>query len=350
MDLAVIIVTHNQHDLLRQCLRSVLAAMNGVEGEVVVVDNASTDATQQVMAGEFPQVRVIHNQTNLHYTRAVNQGMRATDAQYVFLLNDDTEVEPDCLRALIAFMDAHPRCGAVGPMLVSPDFDVQRSAQKFPTPFREIMCGVGIAWWLRNRQWAAGMQSQYPAPMETQIVDWACGGALLLRRSVMERLGYHDVSYLFYRDDPDIGMRMRLAGWEVWYNSNARVIHHHGMSTVKTNSKTRFELVSVRSRRHYHRKFHGLPAVILVECCYGVSALLRAFKSLALLRLQAAAEQWQKFVLLFEALAVPPEEREAIAGYHDASYNGMDAGPNSDTCRADRINPVSRCTEEGVQP
>jgi hypothetical protein len=324
MDLAIVVVTHNHHDLLRQCLRSALAAIDGIDGEVVVVDNASMDATPQVMADEFQQVRVIRNETNVHYTRAVNQGMRATSGRFVFLLNDDTVVEPHCFRKLIAFMDAHPRCGAVGPTLVSPEGDVQVSAQRFPTPARVIMNASGIAWRLRKRRWAAAIQTQYPSPMSTQIVDWVCGGAMFLRRTAIEELGYHDENYLFYFDDPDIGMRMREAGWEVWYCPDTHLVHHHGMSTVKTKSKVRFDLIAVRSRRHYHRKFHGLPESFLVECCYGFCNLLRAFKSLALFRGNKAAQEWRSFVLLFRALAVPAEEAEAIAGYRHAPYNGME--------------------------
>ena len=115
MELSVIVVTYNQHDLLRKCLRSVLSAMEGIRGEVVVVDNASVDATPEVMSEEFPTVRYIRNRANLHYTRAVNQGMRATSGRYAFLLNDDTEMAPDTFSKLIAFMEAPSSLRRRGP-------------------------------------------------------------------------------------------------------------------------------------------------------------------------------------------------------------------------------------------
>ena len=323
VDLAVVVVTHNQHDLLRQCLRSALTALEGMKGEIIVVDNASVDATPRVMASEFPLVRAIRNETNLHYTRAVNQGMRATNGRYVCLLNDDTEVKPDCFGNAVDFMDGQPRCGALGPMLVSPGGDVQISAQKFPTPFREVMAVTGMAWRLRHRRWGANMQREYPMPMGTQVVDWVCGGAIFLRRSVMVSLGYHDEGYLFYRDDPDIGMRMRSAGWEVWYFPGSCVVHHHGASTVKTDSKVRFDLIAVRSRRHYHRKFHGTLAAGVVEGFIGLCTVLRGLKALLLGRFQLAMGHWRELILMFEALVSPREEREAIAGYRHALYNGM---------------------------
>lgn len=324
MTVSTVVVTRNQHDLLRQCLRSIVAAMEQVGGEVLVVDNASTDATARVLAEEFPSVSVIQNKTNVHYTRAMNQGIRATTGRYVFLLNDDTMLEPDCLHKLSSFMDSHPRCGGAGPMLVSPEGEYQISAQKFPTPFREIMMLSGIAWRLRGRKWSARIQPRYPEPMGTQIVDWVCGGAIFLRRSILEELGCHDENYLFYRDDPDIGMRLKSAGWEVWYLPDARVVHYHGMSTVKTTSKVRFDLIGVRSRRHYHRKFHGLLGSFAVECAYGLLAALKLFKSLLLGRLSQAGKYWHEIRLLFAACAMPIEERDAIEGYRHAAYNGMD--------------------------
>lgn len=347
MEVAVVVVTHNQHDVLRQCLRSVLTAMENMAAELVVVDNASVDTTQRMLAEEFPQVRVIRNETNLHYTRAANQGMRATGGRYVCLLNDDTEVTPNCFRNVIAFLDDHSRCGAVGPMLISPQGDVQVSAQKFPTPLREIMAVTGLAWYLRKKPWAAGIQREYPMPMQTQVVDWVCGGAIFLRRSVMEELGYHDEQYLFYRDDPDIGMRTRSAGREVWYLTDARVVHHHGASTVKTESKLRFDLIAVRSRRHYHRKFHGMLAMGLIEGCYGMCSVMRAFKSLVLGRFTAAGEQLRSLIVMFKALAIPEEEKQAIAGYRNAAYNGMAVLPDRCPNEVGRVGAVEWEMENG---
>ena len=296
--------------------------MDQMDGEVLVVDNASRDATTTVLAEEFPTIRVIRNEVNVHYTRAVNQGMRATTGKYVFLLNDDTELEPDSLQTLTAFAEAHPRCGAVGPASFLPGHsEPEPSAQRFPTPLRELMAISGVAWMLRH--WAASIQKLYAMPMRSQRVDWVGGGFIFLRRKVIEALGYHDENYLIYRDDPDIGMRLRAAGWEVWYCAEARLMHHHGMTTVKTANRLRFDLIAVRSRRHYYRKFHGLGGAVAVECTDGMITLLRALKSLLLLRVGTAREHGAHLLTLFEAFQMPDEERRAIAGYRAAAHNGI---------------------------
>jgi N-acetylglucosaminyl-diphospho-decaprenol L-rhamnosyltransferase len=323
MDIAAIVVTHNQHDVLRTCLRSVFAAMEGVDGEVIVVDNQSTDATPQVVTNEFPAARYIRNDVNLYYTRAVNQGMRATSAEFVFLLNDDTEMEPQCVRHLIEFMRAHPKCGAVGPALRSPTHELQTSAQRFPTPYREFMTKLGIAYQLRKMRLGAGMQKQYPEPLGTRQVDWVCGGATFFRRALMEEVGYHDEHYLFYRDDPDIGMRLVKRGWEVWYCPETYLLHHHGKSTVKTPRRVRFEIIDARSRRHYYRKFHGWLAMMAVESAYLTVALLRALKSAVLFRFAKAGQDLRTARVLFEAIAMPEEERNAYAGYGRCAFNGL---------------------------
>jgi GT2 family glycosyltransferase len=324
MDIAVIVVTHNQHDVLRTCLRSVFAAMEGVDGEVIVVDNMSTDATPQVMTTEFPGARYIRNEVNLYYTRAVNQGMRATSAEFVFLLNDDTEMEPKCVRHLMEFMRAHPKCGAVGPALRSPEHQLQTSAQLFPTPYREITTVLGIAHLLRNTKPGQGMKKQYQEPMETRQVDWVCGGASFFRRALMQEMGYHDEHYLFYRDDPDIGMRLKKLGWEVWYCPETYLLHHHGKSTVKTPRRVRFEIIDARSRRHYHKKFSGFLAMLAVEWAYLTAALMRGIKAAVCGNFAKAGKNFRTARVLFEAIAMLEEEKNAYAGYGRCAFNGLD--------------------------
>ncbi|MBS0197412.1 MAG: glycosyltransferase family 2 protein [Planctomycetes bacterium] len=324
MRVSVIIVTFSQHDLLRICLRSAQRAMQSVDGEIIVVDNASTDATPKVVEEEFPGVRLIRNPVNLYYTRAVNQGMRAAKGEFVYLLNDDTELEPANITELLQFMQEHPKCGVVGPMLRSPQHEYQVSAQQFPTPIREILGVFGIAHWLRNRSWSEPIQKRYSRhPLPTRRVDWVCGGAIFLRRRLMEELGHHDEHYLFYCDDPDIGMRSASAGYEVWYLDRTYVLHHHGLSTVKTPRKLRFDIILTRSRRHYLRKFHGWLGMAAVEAAYGAASLLRAAKALLTGRREKAVKHWLSLRCQFEACRMPPEEKQAIDGYASCIFNGL---------------------------
>jgi GT2 family glycosyltransferase len=325
VEVSIVVVTHNQHDLLRQCLRSVLVALERVDGECIVVDNASTDATPKVMEEEFPGVRYVRNTANVHYTRAVNQGMRAGRGDFYLLLNDDTELDPELLRTLLAFMHSHPQCGAVGPRFLAPGTrEVQVSAQRLPTPFLEVMRLTGLAWYLRERAWARGLQLSYPEPLPTRRVGWSCGGALFVRASVMQALDYHDERYLFYCDETDLGRRLADAGWQVWYDADTWLLHHHGASTVKTDRRVRFELIAVRSRRHYYRKFFGVPGLLAVELADAGATTLRVLGALLRGRFSEARERAAQLPRLVEACWMPSEEREAIEGYRRAPYNGLE--------------------------
>jgi len=324
VDLGVVIVTFNHHDLLRPCLKSVQRAMEGIPGDIYLVDNASVDETRAMLHDEFPEVRVIYNDYNVHYTRAVNQGIRAAQEKYVFLLNDDTVLEPDCLRELLALAESRPLFGAAGPMAtLAATGDVDPSVQRFPTPWREILRMTGISYALHKRGQGGNEQTLYPSPVPTGQVDWVGGGFILLPRQLMADLGHHDENYLFYRDDPDIGMRLKNAGREVWYCTEARLVHHHGMSTVKTGNKVRFEIIFLRSRRHYLIKHHGLLACLVVESTALLTSFLRMLKSLLLLRFDQARTHFRGIKTWFQALCMPKEEKEAIAGYQKAKYNGI---------------------------
>lgn len=330
MPIDVVTVTLNQHAVLRACLESVRKAMEQVDGgEIVVVDNASTDATPRMLADEFPEVRVVRNDANLFYTLAVNQGARATKSEFLFLLNDDTIMPPDLLRTLLDFMRAHPRCGAVGPVFQSPSGEPEVSSQRHPTVLREIAIVTGLAYRLRDKPWAHRFVSQYPSPMPTMQVDWVCGGAILLRRKLMEELGLHDEGYLFYRDDPDIGRRVRDAGWEVWYCAETRISHYQGKSTARMAGKVDFDVISMRSRRHFHRKFHGFLGAAAVECADAVTMLV--YCPFLFLRGDAAAARrcWERLRALFRAFRPSAEERLAREAHRHAQFNGLGADPGS---------------------
>jgi GT2 family glycosyltransferase len=189
---------------------------------------------------------------------------------------------------------------------------------------------LGLTHLLNRMGLGAGLQKEYPEDLKTARVDWICGGAVMLPRRLMETLGHHDEHYLFYRDDPDIGMRLKSGGYEVWHCAETRVLHHHGKSTVKTPRKLRFAVIDARSRRHYHRKFHGRAASFGVECAYGLSFLMKGAKRALTGKFGEAGKQWTSFVLLFEAIRMPEEEKAAYEGYRAAPFNGLGEQPHGE--------------------
>jgi Predicted glycosyltransferases len=136
LELSVVIVSYNVQELLRQCLRSVLEALEGLEAEILVVDNASTDGTVEALAPQFPQVRWIALERRVGFGRANNIGIAQARGRYILILNPDTLLQPDTLKTMLAYMEEHPEVGIAGCRVLNADGTFQASCRRgFPTPW-----------------------------------------------------------------------------------------------------------------------------------------------------------------------------------------------------------------------
>jgi GT2 family glycosyltransferase len=132
-DLSILIINWNTHDLLANCLEAIQQNQEGLDVEVIVVDNASTDGSQEMVQNRFPDVKLLENQENLGFARANNQGLRKSFGRYIMLLNSDTLLQPGALLAMVSFMDLHLNVGIVGAELLNGDGSLQPSWAKFPS-------------------------------------------------------------------------------------------------------------------------------------------------------------------------------------------------------------------------
>ncbi len=280
LDLSIVIVNWNVRDLLRRCLHSILADLQThrfadlqtCRFEIIVVDNASTDGSVEMVRREFPQVRLIANEVNLGYTGGNNRGIAASQGRYILLLNPDTEVVGDALPTMVAYMDAHPDVGALGPQLLNPDGSVQSSRRRFPTLGTALVESTVIQqWWPDNRILRRYYVQDRPDDAISEV-DWVTGACILLRRQAVEQVGPLDDAFFMYSEELDWCRRARDAGWKVVYLPTARVIHHEGKSSeqVMPLRHVRFQ----RSKIHYFRKHHGrwagtlLHAFLLLNYAY----------------------------------------------------------------------------------
>ncbi len=133
IDLSITIVNYNTKDLLRQCIKSIYENTKSITFEIIVVDNASTDGSVDMLKKEFPDVKIIANKENLFFTRAHNQALRISNGRYLMILNSDTIILDSAFDKLVKFMDNNPQCGACGPKLLNPDTSLQRSSDRLPT-------------------------------------------------------------------------------------------------------------------------------------------------------------------------------------------------------------------------
>jgi N-acetylglucosaminyl-diphospho-decaprenol L-rhamnosyltransferase len=252
-DLTLVIVSWNVCELLRRCLQSILATEGDVE--IVVVDNASTDGSLEMVREAFPQVHLIANEENRGFTAANNQGLALAHGRCLLLLNPDTEVVEDALATMVQYMDAHPEVGALGPRLLFPDGRQQPSRRRFPTFATALVESTVVQeWWADNRI----LRRYYMAdtPDDTvQPVDWVVGACLLVRREAYEQIGGLDEGFFMYSEELDWCKRIKDAGWEIVYLPTATVIHHEGKSSeqVVPARHIRFQTSKVR----YFRKHYG---------------------------------------------------------------------------------------------
>lgn len=282
-DLSIIIVNWNVRELLRRCLASISNTQSPIPtSEIIVVDNASSDGSAEMVRNEFPHVRLIANTTNRGFTGGNNDGLAQARGRYVLLLNPDTEVVGDALATMVAYADAHPQVGALGPQLLNPDGSVQSSRRRFPT----LATALFESTWLQplaprgvlERYYALDLPDDQPAE-----VDWVTGAALLVRREAMEQVGMLDEGFFMYSEELDWCRRIKAAGWQIVYLPAAQIIHHVGKSSEQVVPQRHIYFQTSKVR--YLRKHHGALAAELLRVCllamYIWQLMLEAAKWLA---------------------------------------------------------------------
>lgn len=259
-DLSIVVVSWNVKDLLRHSLASVITSLGCGTGrqlssQLVVVDNASSDGSVEMLGEEFPQIHLVANSENVGFTRGNNQGIAVSEGRYVLLLNPDTEVVGDALGEMVAYMDAHQRVGALGPQLLYPDGRVQSSRRRFPDLRTAYVESTFIQPWFADSRILRRYYVLDASDHEILAVDWLVGACLLLRREALEEVGTLDERFFMYSEELDWCYRAKKAGWEVVYLPTARVVHHVGKSSEQVLPVRHAQFQ--RSKVLFFKKHHG---------------------------------------------------------------------------------------------
>jgi N-acetylglucosaminyl-diphospho-decaprenol L-rhamnosyltransferase len=265
MDLSVVTVSYNTRELLRGCLASVFATLGStLRFEVVVVDNASSDASVAMIRGSFPEVRVLANSENVGFAAGSNQGIRESTGRYVILLNPDTVATDGALVEMVRLMEERNEVGAVGPSLLFPDGSFQHSAFTFPT-----LPMIFLDFFPLNRRLLdSRLNGRYPRACyskgEPFAIDHPLGAALMVRRSVVDEVGSLDKDFFMYCEEIDWCMRIKRAGWQILCCPAAKIVHHVGQSTGQFREKMYVELH--RSRYRLYEKHYAPPFRRTARC------------------------------------------------------------------------------------
>ncbi|OFX18131.1 MAG: hypothetical protein A2Z18_04225 [Armatimonadetes bacterium RBG_16_58_9] len=233
MDLTVSIVNWNTASELRGCLESVLGQGGSISFEVIVVDNASSNGSAQMVASEFgDRVRLITNGTNLGFGAAQNQAMKMSHGRCVLLLNPDCRLlSDDVMERMMRFMDDNADVGMLGPKILNPDGSLQYSARRFPTMFAAVFRHTLLGKLFPNNRFVRDYMMTDWDHNETRDVDWLSGSALMVRREMFESIGLLDERFFMYLEDVDWCKRAHSGGWRVVYFPMVAVSHRIGSAS-----------------------------------------------------------------------------------------------------------------------
>ncbi|RYD58238.1 MAG: glycosyltransferase [Sphingobacteriales bacterium] len=276
MKLSVIIVNYNVKYFLEVCLHSVYRAMQDIPGEVIVVDNNSADDSCAMVRQKFPQVVLIENKDNTGFSRANNQGVAVAKGEYILFLNPDTVMPEDFLQKMIAYMDAHPKAGAIGPRLIDGKGQYAPDGKKsFPSLSVAIFKTTGLNRIFSKSPYFNKYYAVHIGEHETAAVEGLSGCCMMVRSALLPQIGgAFDEDYFMYCEDVDLCYRIQQAGYENIYYPEATLIHYKGESTKKaTLSYVRVfnEALVTFVKKHYSK-----PNARLFVLFINIGIVLRA--------------------------------------------------------------------------
>jgi GT2 family glycosyltransferase len=305
-DLAVVILNYNTRALLHDCLLSLDPSRHNLSMRVIVVDNASTDGSAEMVRRDFPAVELIANRANVGYSAGNNVALRAlgfsdtpgaaqrTDGlvstspgqgsvtrssalpRYALLLNPDTLVPPGALAAMVCFMDEHPAIGAAGPRVRRPDGSLDRACRRsFPTPQVSFYRMVGLSRLFPHSRRFNAYNLEYLPEDAVHPVDSVVGAYMQVRSEAILQAGLLDESFFMYGEDLDWAKRIKDKGWEVWYNGAVEITHvKEAASSQSAKSRIDFyEAMWLFYRKHYRTDTNWLLDKMIMLGIVGKSGL-----------------------------------------------------------------------------
>ncbi len=231
--LGVVIVHYNTSEDLGRCLESLANCPPSASHRVVVVDNASRDEGLAAVQARFPDCAWILNAENTGYARGCNRGLAEVEADYYLVLNPDIVVQPGALDRLLAFADAHPRAGLIGPQLLNEDGTLQESCRRFYTLRTLLLRRTFLGRLFPDSRTVQRHLMRDFDHRSSRPVDWVLGGCVLARRSALDRCGPMDERFFLYFEDVDWCYRMWQAGYEVQYTPDAKFVHRHRRASAR---------------------------------------------------------------------------------------------------------------------
>lgn len=238
MDLSVIILNYNTKDFLLPCIKGMVNHTSGLDYEILIVDNASTDGSsayiKENILPRFSHVKLLESKQNKGFSAGNNLGISRSAGRYCLIMNPDIVIWDNSLKRMAEYMDANPKVGIAGPRLLSPDGSLQHFVYRFPTPQvlmyrRTPFARFGFAKSAIKKYLMTDWDHA-----DNRTVDWVQGSCMIARREAIKRVGLMDERFFLFLEDTDWCRRFWDAGWEVRYLSDVALIHYHKRASVSS--------------------------------------------------------------------------------------------------------------------
>ncbi len=255
MQLSIVIVNYNVCDLLLNAVASVYVALQGIQGEIIVVDNASSDGAIETLNRIYPDVITIPLDRNLGFGAANNIGIERSVGDYILLLNPDTVVQEGTLRTMLDFMEAHPDAAFSGCKIILPNGSYDPVSKRgFPSPWSSFCRVFGLSRLFPKSRFFGGYNLTYMDANETARIDALAGCFMFCRGDVLKQLGGFDTDFFMYGEDLDLCYRARKLGREIYYVPMTSIMHFKGESTRRSSIDALavfYEAMEIFARKHF---------------------------------------------------------------------------------------------------
>ncbi|MBD2177245.1 glycosyltransferase family 2 protein [Pseudanabaena sp. FACHB-1998] len=259
--LSIILVNYNGSKFLYSCLSSIEKFLNSYNCEVIIIDNFSTDNSNQIVKDNFPSFKLICSKTNLGFGKANNLAVRESKGDYLLFLNTDTVLNENTPQTLLEYLQSNPNIGTISPKITFEDGRYQLSCGNLPSLTRE--CLDKIKYSLDNHYHSVLSKFYDRQYSKVQEVGWVTGACLMMRRDVFEQIGGFDENFFMYFEDKDLCKRVKELGYKVVYYPHTTIIHLLGGSShgIKKSVNTYYR----NSQLYYYQKHLGKVQTFLLR-------------------------------------------------------------------------------------
>lgn len=272
-DLSIIIIA-SKKDCIFDCLKSLKPALLGIESEIILIDNASSEKVGDMVKRKHPYIKILRREVNGGFGENNNMGMKIAKGKYILLLNDDTEIiDENIFKEMIAWMDSHPKAGVSGCALMNPDLTTfQGSGGYYPTLLRVLawMGFVddipGLDKLIKPYHPLHGSSPLYKGEnyyKREHKQDWVTGAFFLMRKDAMDEVGIFDEEFFLYVEEVELSARFIKKGWEIWYLPEWKIVHYK-MATTGSEKATIFEFQNLILMYKKHEPRWKIPILRLI--------------------------------------------------------------------------------------